>query len=191
MVGTEIPDWISRISALIAAIDPLLKWLGPIVGFCVGGYLVERRASQRFFLERNYEVLVKAYEEIIRALNDQVCYFECERMCLGADDDEVSKSLRSGLYGRHMFANRTLSKAVQLSALYVSPEAVRVLVTLEQRDQPDPNECPEIEFIDSELRDYRVAFDAMLSIAQAELRRSSSASVFERLRRFFCTLVPA
>lgn len=191
MVGTEIPDWINKASVLTAAIDPLLKWLGPIVGFWVGGYVAERRASQRFFLQRNHEVLAGAYEEIVRALNDQVRYFEFERMHFGNDTDEMPKSFQAELFEKHMYAARALSKAMQLSALYVSADAVSVLKTLEQRGQPNPNECLEIEFIESELRDYRIAFDAMLSIAQAELGRSSATSASARLSRFFRTLAPA
>lgn len=191
MVGTEIPDWINKTSVLIAAIDPLLKWLGPIVGFWVGGRLTERRASQRFYLERNHELLAGAYEEIIRALNDQVRYFDFERMHFGTDEDEIPKSWRAELFEKHVFATRALSKAMQLGALYISANAVRVLMALEQRNQPNPDECPEIDFIDSELRDYKIAFDAMLAIAQAELKRSSATSVFARLSTFFRTLVPA
>ncbi len=171
MVGAEIPDWINKTSVLIAAADPLLKWLGPIVGFWVGfwvgGCLTERRASQRFFLERNHEVLACACEEIICALNDQILYFEFERMHFGIDYDEIPKSWHADLDERHAFANLTLSKALQLDVLYISAEAVRV------------------------LRDYKIAFDAMLAIAQAELNRSSATSVFARLSRFFRTLVPA
>ena len=191
MIGAEMPDWINKASVLIAAVDPLLKWLGPIVGFWVGGYWTERRASQRFFLERNHEVLASAYEEIIRALNDQVLYFEFERMHFGTDEDEIPKSWRAELFEKHVFATRALSKAMQLGALYISADAVKVLMALKQRNQPNPDECLEFDFIDSEHRDYKTAFDAMLSIAQTELKRSSATSVFARLSRFFRTLAPA
>lgn len=170
MIAAEATDWIKRTSDLVAAIDPLLKWLAPFIGFWVGGYLGERRATKRFFLERNHEVLARAYEEIIRALNDQISYFEFERMHFGDGEEEIPRSLRAELFDKHLFASRALSRAMQLGALYISTDATEILRALQKRNQPNPNEVPEIDFIDCELRDFRNAFNAMLAIATAELK---------------------
>ncbi|MFT3757132.1 MAG: hypothetical protein QM769_14555 [Pseudoxanthomonas sp.] len=191
MVTAEIPAWIKSISDIIEAIDPLLRWLVPIatsiLGFAASAYWTERRANQRFFLEKNHEVITQAYDEIIRALNDQVSYFKFECDHFGDEEDEIPETWRRELFQKHQNASRVLSRAMQLGSLYISASGNEVLRSLQHRDQPNPDEGPEIDFFESELANFERAFNEMMEIAKLELKRPSSASCTNRSFRILRT----
>ena len=184
MLTVGIPIWIKGTVALIGGAyvinvgNPPLGWvisaLLPILGFIVSEYWAERREVKRFYLEKNHEIISKAYDEIIRALHDQVSYFTFKCYYCNADHDDIPEERSSELLQKHLNATRVLDNARQLGTLYVSSAANAVLITLANRNQPNPYEVPDIDFNSAELDSYKSALNEMLSIASSELKRPSS-----------------
>lgn len=113
----------------------------------------------------------QAYEEIVNAIYDMLEYYRVQKDDYGQGtglSDEQERSLAQ----THVKAASALHRATDIGSLFISNEAIELLVRLRNRQQLDYENEPRFEFFEAEYRAHRSALNDLLKIAVRDLRRS-------------------
>lgn len=146
-------------------IDLLIK----IVPGIIAAFLASRWSVSKFYSEKNWERKERAYEEIIHALYDLICYFRIHKEDYGQGTG-LSDQRENELLQKYIIASSALSKATDIGSFYISANAGKELSKLREREQLDYYEEPKFEFFDHEYQAHKKAMDELLKIAQNDLR---------------------
>ncbi|MBK0053081.1 hypothetical protein [Stenotrophomonas sp. S39] len=113
----------------------------------------------------------RAYEEIVNALYDKLAYYSVHKRDYGQGTG-LSEERERQLLQTHMKASASLHRATDVGSLFISEEAVQLLVKLRNRRQLDFENEPAFEYFDSEYEEHKSALNALLKIAVRDLKRT-------------------
>lgn len=112
----------------------------------------------------------RAYEEIVNALYDKLAYYAVYKRDYGQGTG-LSAERERKLRQTHRKASASLHRATDVGSLFISEEAVQLLVKLRDRQLDFENE-PAFEYFDSEYEEHKSALTALLKIAVRDLKRT-------------------
>lgn len=113
----------------------------------------------------------RAYEEIVNALYDKLAYYAVHKEDYGRGTGLSAEREREVLQS-HLKASASLERATDVGSLFISEEAVELLVKLRNRRQLDFENEPAFEYFDSEYEEHKSALNALLKIAVRDLKRT-------------------
>ncbi|MDH2634534.1 hypothetical protein [Acinetobacter nosocomialis] len=125
---------------------------------------------KKFYTEKWWDRKEQAYTEIINALYDMLQFYKVYKEDYG-QDDFISDERATDLRQKYSDGLRKLYRATDLATLYVSEEAVNVLVKLRNRESLDQRSNPLWEVYELEYKYYNQSLTQLLIIAKKDLKK--------------------
>ncbi|BCA98449.1 hypothetical protein NCU84_18885 [Acinetobacter baumannii] len=125
---------------------------------------------KKFYTEKWWDRKEQAYTEIINALYDMIQFYKVYKEDYG-QDDFISDERATDLRQKYSDGIRKLYRATDLATLYVSEEAVNVLVKLRNREILDQRSNPLWEVYELEYKYYNQSLTQLLIIAKKDLKK--------------------
>ncbi|EPK6958738.1 hypothetical protein LLI02_003291 [Acinetobacter baumannii] len=136
----------------------------------VSSYLTSIWTMKKFYTEKWWDRKEQAYTEIINALYDMIQFYKVYKEDYG-QDDFISDERATDLRQKYSDGIRKLYRATDLATLYVSEEAVNVLVKLRNREILDQRSNPLWEVYELEYKYYNQSLTQLLIIAKKDLKK--------------------
>lgn len=136
----------------------------------VSSYLTSRWTMKKFYTEKWWDRKEQAYTEIINALYDMVQFYKVFKDDYG-QHDFISEDRSTELRQRHFSGLKKLYRATDLASIYVSDDAVKVLVDLRQKKSLDYYSNPLWEIYEDEYHAHKQTLDKLLKVAKKDLRK--------------------
>lgn len=131
-------------------------------------YLAASLAIEKFHAEKRWERKEAAYTEIINAMHDLLSYFALHKEDYGQGVN-CSAEKMAVLFEKYQQSFWILDKARAIGSLYISDDAINLLVNFSKREQLVPNENPPWDFYEQEFVLCKKAMDELLLITKKEL----------------------
>lgn len=125
-------------------------------------------AIGKFHKEKRWERKEAAFTEIINAMHDLLRYFALHKEDYGQGVD-CSDEKMTDLFEKYQQSFWILEKARAIGSLYISDDAMNLLIKFSKREQLALKENPAWDFYEQEFVLCKKAMDDLLLIAKKEL----------------------
>ena len=136
----------------------------------VSSYLTSIWTMKKFYTEKWWDRKEQAYTEIINALYDMVQFYKVFKDDYG-QNDFISEDRSTELRKCHFAGIKKLYRATDLASIYVSDDAVKVLINLREKKSLDYYSNPLWEIYEDEYQAHNQTLDKLLKIAKKDLKK--------------------